>query len=200
MNIILGSASPRRKDLLSTITDDFIVKVPDINEEFLPGEGPVEFSERISRKKLDAVTRSIDAPDYPDLIISSDTIVTFESRILGKPIDRDDAFEILSYLSGRTHNVITGISIMYRKDETRENTDIITDHESTSVTFRKLTKNDIKLYMDKVHYMDKAGAYAIQEHGDMIIEKIEGSMTNVIGFPMRLFFKMCMRLDLIDIL
>ncbi len=116
-------------------------------------------------------------------------------KILGKPSDFDHAYYMLSKLSGRTHYVISAISLLYNnKNDIRQHN----DYEITQVTFKKLNESDITTYLSHIHYKDKAGAYAAQEYGIMIIEKTIGSITNVIGFPLRCFFRMIADMDIIQ--
>lgn len=111
-------------------------------------------------------------------IIGADTVIFFENSIIGKPSDMDDAFNILKRLSGQKHQVITGCAVICRKKNIRDLFSVVSD-----VYFKKLSDADIRAYLDKVYVLDKAGAYAIQEHGELIIEKYTGSLENIIGFP-----------------
>ena len=117
--------------------------------------------------------------------VTSDTVVTIDGKILGKPESFSSARDMLALLSGKEHRVITGMAVrLKRNDAIRE----FAAMESTSVFFQDLTDETINNYLKRVEYMDKAGSYAVQEHGDMIIKSVKGSLTNVIGFPLRLFF------------
>lgn len=193
MNIILGSSSPRREYLLQHIFNTFTVMHPKVEEIPHHFEKPLEFVKRTSFDKL----KNIYAQILPNLslIITCDTIVAIDNEILGKPADYDHAFKMLLKLSGRTHHVISAISLLYNnKNDYR----IHTDYEITSVTFKKLHKSDITEYLSHITYKDKAGAYAVQEFGHIIIEKIDGSLTNVIGFPLRCFFRMIVDMAIIQ--
>lgn len=191
MNIILGSSSPRRKDLLCNLFNNITIIYPEVEEIPKPNETPLQFVQRASLDKLHDITKKINY--NPSLIITCDTIVTIENEILGKPVDYDHAYNMLSKLSGKTHQVISAISLEWIDKNNHYNN---CDYEITHVTFQKLTDSDITRYLSKIHYMDKAGSYAAQEYGNIIIEKIEGSLTNVIGFPLRCFFRMIVEMDI----
>ena len=193
MNIILGSSSPRRKYLLQHLFNTFTVMHPNVDEIPHHFEKPLEFVKRVSYDKLQDIRAQI--LHNPSLIITCDTIVTIDNEILGKPVDYAHAFNMLSKLSGRTHQVISAISLLYNN---KDNYHEYNDYEITHVTFKKLHENDITAYLSHIAYMDKAGAYAAQEFGHMIIEKIDGSLTNVIGFPLRCFFRMIADMDIIQ--
>lgn len=196
MRVILGSSSPRRKGLLGTVIEDFEVIVPMADEVPLPGEDPEEFARRASREKMDSICAMHRGKANPQLIITSDTIVSIDGLILGKPANRDDAVQKIRLLNGRTHRVITGMTLHYLDSKKPMENRIATGCETTGVTFRRLSDGEIGEYLSKIDYMDKAGAYAAQEFGELIIEKTRGSITNVIGFPLRLFFTLVMELGL----
>jgi septum formation protein len=193
MNIILGSSSPRRKDLLKQIFDSFLIMHPKVDEIPHPFEKPLEFVKRASSDKLQDIQSRIF--HSPALMITCDTIVTIDNEILGKPADYDHAFHILSKLSGKTHQVISAISLLYKNKHYCHKH---YDYEITHVTFKPLNKSDIANYLSLINYKDKAGAYAAQEYGNMIIQNIDGSLTNVIGFPLRCFFRMAVDMDIIQ--
>ncbi len=194
MIIILGSSSPRRKELLKILFNDFTVIHPNVEEIPKPYEKPIEFVLRASYDKLKDIRTKI--AYNPSLIITCDTIVTIDNEILGKPADYNHACYMLWKLSGRTHQVISAIHVLFNnKNDYRE----YSDYEITNVTFKKLNDETITKYLTTIDYMDKAGAYAAQEYGHMIIEKIEGSLTNVIGFPLRCFYRMLVGMEIIKI-
>lgn len=205
MKIILGSSSPRRKKILGKIVKDFDICHPEVNEEPLHREEPLLFAKRISREKNDNIKTAL-SPDtpLPCLIITCDTIVTIDNMIIGKPSDYHDARDKLSRLSGRSHQVMSGLTlcVLSGKDSMSNNPNVsienCTNVETTNVVFRDLSDETISGYLDRVNCMDKAGAYAIQQHGDMIIERIEGSLSNVIGFPLRLFYRQCSELNITE--
>jgi septum formation protein len=184
MRIILGSSSPRRRELLGKITDSFEILSPDVDETPLPGEEPETFCLRAAKDKAEAIARKVSG-EY--LLISADTIVTIDGLILGKPRDHDDAFGMIERLQGRTHKVKTAITLFHaHKGGFSE----ATGAETTEVTFKSLSSEEIEQYLSSIHYLDKAGSYAAQEKGEMIIASLHGSMTNVIGFPVALFFRL----------
>jgi len=172
--IILASASPRRSELLKRIVDDFRVVPSGIDEEPLRERNPVGYAVRAAIAKAETVGGA-----YPHaLIIAADTLVCLENEIFGKPADKNEARDMLAKLSGRRHRVVTGIAI-YRKSANR----LLHDHETSWVTFKALEPEAIERYLDTADYLDKAGAYAIQESGDALVEKLEGDYDNVVGFP-----------------
>ena len=190
MIIILGSSSPRRRELLGNIIEHFEILVPLTEEAPRPHELPVEFTNRISREKMDSILSMDRGRGNPQLLITSDTIVSIEGQILGKPSNYEDALHKLTLLKGRTHRVITSITLLYLNSNSSMDNKILTGHEITEVTFKNLTLRDLEDYLKKIDYMDKAGAYAVQDYGSIIIQNIQGSFTNIIGFPLRLFFSM----------
>jgi septum formation protein len=173
MQVLLSSASPRRKELLSLLGIDFTVKIPNVPEIQHAGESPGEFCSRVSRDKALAF-----AQDHPDfLVIGADTVVVVCGKILGKPQNSDQASNYLTLLQNTVHEVFTGYTIALG---TRRKTRVI----RTRVRFRKMTAEEISWYIATGEPMDKAGAYALQGIGSMFIDKIQGSYTNVIGLPL----------------
>jgi len=196
MNIILGSSSPRRKEILEGFFKNLKIHMPHINEELKNDESPVHYAERISREKADSIFRHF-KNEKSFLIITCDTIVALDNMIFGKPDDLENAKNKLWQLSGRTHEVISSITLIVK------NTDYIeykTGTEKSFVTFKQLNESDIDNYLNKIDYTDKAGAYAVQEQSNMIIERINGSISNVKGFPLTLFYKMMADLNLLEII
>ncbi|HNX23526.1 MAG TPA: Maf family protein [Spirochaetota bacterium] len=185
MNIILGSGSPRRKSILEEIFGEVQIIFPSVDESLIKDESADVYAERISNLKMDAVVDGSGGREC--CVITSDTIVAIDGKILGKPESRDEAVSMLRLLSGKEHYVLTGIciTVLNGKETLR-----FYDCEKTSVRFKLLSDEVIRKYLDMVNYSDKAGSYAIQEHGDILVESVQGSMTNVIGFPLRLFFRM----------
>jgi septum formation protein len=186
VDVILGSGSPRRKIILEGIFESVKVISPSVDERLLNNEIADVYAERISKLKMDAVTSGLDNCSKC-CVITSDTIVAINGRILGKPESFEEAVSMLQLLSGKEHYVLTGICIVLKNGE---ETVRFYGCEKTSVKFKMLNDETVKKYLGMVHYSDKAGSYAIQEHGDLLVESINGSMTNVIGFPLRLFFQM----------
>ena len=196
MNIILGSGSLRRKSILEEIFDRLQIIKPSADESKFKNEIPSGYVERITNSKMDSIlelTKKIEN----SLVITSDTIVSIDGKILGKPVSRDEAFYMLKLLSGREHSVITGICIILKNSVEIKR---LYDYAKTSVKFKELNDKLIDFYLSCADYKDKAGSYAIQEHGELIIDQVHGSITNVIGFPLTLFFGMLNRIGCLDIL
>ena len=177
--IILASSSPRRKQLLAEAGYKFTCVHPDIDESAFTTEGisPCEYAERLALAKAKSV-----AEKFPDsLVIGADTVADFGGEIIGKPADAKEAEEITRRLFSRPHKVITAVAIVRISDGTE-----IVESDSTTVYPKKLTENQIAEHIKGGSWRGKAGAYAIQEGGDEFIERIEGSLTNVMGLPMEL--------------
>lgn len=173
--VILASASPRRAELLREIMPEFQV-IPGHAEEFQPEQfTPVESSMLNAWRKARVIAKR-----FPDaLVIGADTEVCLGLRVFGKPTDRRDAERMLAELAGRTHLVITGVCLLHlRRHQQRVFAEI------TRVTFQPLDTPEIADYLDTINPLDKAGAYAIQQNGNSIVEKIEGSFSNVVGLPL----------------
>ncbi len=186
MNIILGSGSPRRKTILEGIFGDVQIVLPSVDESLLENENATDYTCRITNLKMDAVLSGLNLSDK-SCVITSDTIVSIDGKILGKPASEDEAVSMLSLLSGKEHFVLTGLCVVLKygiKTNRHYNC------EKTSVKFKILSDEIIKKYLNLVNYSDKAGSYAIQDHGDLLVDEVNGSMTNVIGFPLSLFYKM----------
>ena len=171
MNLILASQSPRRRELLGLMGLDFIVRVADIDETMDPGLDPFDEVARVSRMKALAVSR-----EKGDVVIAADTIVVCEGKVLGKPRDEADAFRILSLLSGRDHEVMTGLTVL--RDE-----EVITHTEVTKIHFRELYPQEIRAYIATGEPMDKAGAYGIQGGAALFADEMVGDYYNVMGLP-----------------
>ncbi|GAB4317457.1 MAG: Maf-like protein [Bacteroidales bacterium] len=174
--IILASASPRRRDLLSAIIDDFEVKPLHVEEKFPANLKAEEIAMYLSRLKADSWRFSDN--NNREIVITADTIVWFEGRLLSKPADFNEAVEMLSELSGNMHRVYTGVTLRSSEKEH-------TFHVETRVWFRQLTQEEINWYVTRFEPYDKAGAYGGQEWiGHVAIEKIEGCFFNVVGLPL----------------
>jgi septum formation protein len=174
--IILASASPRRRELLAEMGVQFEVVTADVRELdsiSSPQLTPADLAWENARLKANAV-RAV-RPGF--WVLGADTVVALGDRIFGKPASTDQAKEFLRFLSGRTHEVITGCALVNPDGEE------VLFRVGSNVTFRSFTDATIELYLREVHVLDKAGAYALQEHGEWIIERVEGSRTNVIGLP-----------------
>jgi septum formation protein len=169
--VILASASPRRRELLTLVGIDHEVSPANIDESILPGESAREHAERLARGKAIAIAVS-DA-----VVLGSDTIVVVDGDILGKPRDRQHAAEMLRRLSGRTHTVMTGVAASW---EGR----LVSGLEEVDVTFRALSDDEIARYIDTGEPMDKAGAYGIQGFGATIVDRVDGDYFAVMGLAL----------------
>ena len=180
MHLILASASPRRRELLSLLGMPFTVRAADIDETMDPGKPPFDEVARVSRQKALAVSR-----DESDVVIAADTIVVCEGKVLGKPHSESQAADMLRLLSGRDHQVMTGCTILYQDRQE-------TFTEVTSLHFRPLSEKEILKYVRSGEPMDKAGAYGIQGGAALFCEKLEGDYYNVMGLPVcRLYETLC---------
>jgi septum formation protein len=205
--LVLASASPRRQELLRTAGIPFAVQAADIDESPRDGESPRECAERLAREKALAVFRTRPG----DWVLGADTIVVVDETILGKPVDGADAARLLGLLSGRTHRVITGVCLVgptagrqsagggevrviqpaNADDKLRtESQELTSASETTLVTMRELSKEEIWEYIDTGEPMDKAGAYAIQGMAARWIPGIDGDYSNVVGLPVTLVQQM----------
>jgi septum formation protein len=177
--LVLASASPRRQELLRNAGVEFSVQAANIPEELREGEAPQVFAERLAHEKAETVFQQ--RPN--DIILGADTIVIVEGEILGKPRDDADAERMLKLLSGRTHQVITGVCLIgSRFSDTRS--------ETSSVTMILLSDEDICAYVETREPFDKAGAYGIQGIASRWISRIEGDYFNVVGLPVSLVYRM----------
>ena len=173
--IYLASNSPRRKDMLKMLGVDFKTISVNLDEIFIDKESPVSTVKRLALEKLELAARKVN----DGILITADTIVVVDNLRIGKPKNKKDAEQILTSLSGRSHFVYTGFSI-YNLNRKKQ----VTDYSKTKVTFRDLTKAEIKEYIKSGSPMDKAGAYGIQDdYGSVFVEKISGCYYNVLGFP-----------------
>jgi len=186
VDIILGSGSPRRKIILEGIFGDIQIILPSVDESLMYDELADDYTARITNLKMDAVLSVLNHTGKC-FVITSDTIVSIDKHVLGKPESEDEAVSMLRMLSGREHSVITGLCLVLKNGSEVKR---FYGCEKTSVTFKMLSDDTIRKYINLVNYSDKAGSYAIQEHGELLVESISGSMTNIIGFPLRLFFQM----------
>ncbi len=168
--IILASKSPRRKELLSFITTDFIVKSADVDETLPQDITPSKAVEYLSKIKAEPLKNN------DDIVIGADTVVAINGKILGKPKDENDAFSMLKTLSGNVHSVFTGVTVI--KGEKSETFSV-----ETKVKMFDLTDDDINNYIATGEPFDKAGSYGIQGKGSLLVEKIDGDYFNVVGLP-----------------
>jgi len=184
--IILASKSPRRQELLHLMGIDFKVVLRDVDESYPAGLSPSEIAVHIAEKKANAFDELIDN----EIVITADTIVSLEGKILGKPDNEAHAFEILSELSGKRHEVITAVSLL-------KNHKLTSFYEVSEVFFKELSAEQITYYVSTYSPMDKAGAYGIQEWiGLVAVKKIKGSYSNIVGLPtQRLYEELCKLMD-----
>lgn len=189
MRLILASASPRRRELLEMLGVNNLEVIPALGEELPhPELSPAELVRELSRAKASEVAAAVDDPKA--LIIGADTVVSIDNTVLGKPKDAADAARMLRILSGRTHEVFTGVTVL-RGDET------YTAAERTAVRFRTLTESEIDAYVTTGEPLDKAGAYGAQGKASLFVEGIEGDFFNVMGLPVCLLGKILGKLGVV---
>ena len=179
MEIILASASPRRKELLELINVKFKIQASNIDEILDDRLNLEDKIEDLSYQKASSIADTVSG-DF--LVIGSDTVVEIDGEILGKPKDKADAKRMLQLLSGKDHQVITAICLIPTNDKNNS----VKTHEKTKVKFIQLTEEQIDKYIESGEPMDKAGAYAIQGLGVMFVKSISGCYTNVVGLPIPL--------------
>ncbi len=177
--LILASKSPRRAQLFRQVGLEFRVIVSDVPESIDDSVNPEKQAVAL------ALTKARDVADRVDrgLVVGADTIVVIDGKILGKPVNHDDAFKMLGLLSGKTHKVFTGFSIVDAFEKKW-----VTDFECTKVTFRHLSDAEIEDYILHNNCLDKAGAYGIQDRSALFVERINGCYYNVVGFPLQKFY------------
>jgi nucleoside triphosphate pyrophosphatase len=197
--LVLASASPRRQELLRNAGIGYTVHVTNISELPQPGESGRDCAERLAREKARAAVSH-----WPDaFVLGADTVVFVDGKILGKPRDAEDAARMLRMLSGRTHQVITGICLIaplqtgnnqlrtdFKDNRSEKSGSEETDSETTLVTMNTLTEENIASYIANGEPMDKAGAYAIQGIASRWIPRVEGDYFNVVGLPVSLVYRM----------
>lgn len=175
MNIILASASPRRAELLKQIGLSFTIQISNVQENFIEGLTVQDWVQKIACKKAEDVAANLES----GLVIGADTVVVKDNQILGKPKGIKDAVEMLNFLSGSSHQVMTGIALVNTM-----NNEKLTDIEITTVNFRQLSQQEIRAYVASGEPMDKAGSYGIQGLGALLVEGINGCYFNVVGLPL----------------
>nr|WP_300002052.1 Maf family protein [Tissierella sp.] len=173
--IILASSSPRRKEIFDRYNFDYKIIKQDIEEIVTEEDTPEQLVMSLSFRKAHSIAKS----NPKAIVIAADTVVVYRGKILSKPKDKEDAFRMLESLSGETHEVITGISIINEETNTK-----IVDWEKTKVKFRELNKATIETYISSGEPFDKAGSYGIQAIGALLVEKIDGCYLNVVGMPL----------------
>jgi septum formation protein len=180
--LLLASASPRRAEILRAVNWPFETLATHIDETLAQGEQATEAIERLALEKAEAAARQRPA----SLVLGADTVVLVDSEILGKPADARDARRMLRLLSGRWHDVLTGVALVRGADKTRR----VVAHERTQVRFGLMSDAEIDWYVKSGEPADKAGAYAVQGLAALFIEEIRGDYWNVVGLPVRLVYKL----------
>ncbi len=176
MKLILASASLRRLELLKRITEDFQVIVSGFDENSVPYLGDVEaYVKAISQGKAESISKL----HGDSIVIGCDTVVVLDNKILGKPSNENEAFQMLTLLSGKTHEVWSGITVICKDNSFVRSCAVV-----TKVKFSQLSKEEIIRYVNTGEPMDKAGAYGIQGYGGVFVERIEGCYYNVVGLPL----------------
>ena len=171
--IILGSGSPRRRELLAKIgITEFAVSIPEVEESYPESLSPAQIVCHLSAIKSRAIESGAE-----DIVITADTMVFLDDKRLGKPVDEEDALQMLTALQGRQHTVCTGVTV-------RCGDKVLTEAEETAVFFREATREELLSYIRSGEPMDKAGSYGIQGLGSLLVEKIDGDFFNVMGLPL----------------
>lgn len=189
MKIYLGSKSPRRKELLTQMEVSFELLLIDTPEIVKPNESPEDYSKRVTEEKLDAAWQYIlDYPCKPLPVLCADTEVVLDGNILGKPTDEEEALMMLRAYSGKTHEVITSVGLIYQDyKDIRQHT--------TKVTFDYMSDEHIRHYLASGNYKDKSGAYGIQSYIGQFISRIDGCFYSVMGLPLSIVREMLSRLQ-----
>lgn len=182
MKVILASKSPRRVEILEKIVKEFEVVQSNFDENTIDFKGDIEkYVKDLSRNKAIEVSKRL---NEPSIVIAADTVVFQDGKVLEKPKNEEDAFSMLSSLSGNTHKVYSGICLINTYDDT-----VVTDCDCTEVKFSELNPRQIRNYINSGEPMDKAGAYGIQGLGGAFVERIEGCYYNVMGLPLNKLYK-----------
>ena len=174
MKVILASASPRRKEILQNTKLNFDIQKSDIEEVILENESPEEMVVRLAYEKAYDVAQK----NKDKLVIGADTIVALDNEVLGKPKDKEEAYQMIKKLSNKTHKVITGISLINISHGM-----VVNDYVVSLVTFKDLSEDSIKDYINTNESLDKAGAYGIQGYGALLVDNIQGDYFNIVGLP-----------------
>lgn len=178
--LVLASQSPRRKELLAGLGLEFTIRTKPVQEDFPMDLAPERVAAFLSKKKADAFEGEIGPTE---IILTSDTVVILEGAILGKPLDAAEATSMLRNLSGKSHTVVTGVTLTSQSKQ-------VTASDMAKVVFKELSDDEISFYIDQFQPMDKAGAYGIQEWiGFIGVEKIDGSFFTVMGLPLHLVYR-----------
>lgn len=189
--LILASGSPRRAEILNSVGWEFIKQTADVDESVLPIETPENYVQRLAKKKAETVAATVDGNA---LILGADTTVVIDGEIIGKPDDLEDARRMLKKLSGKRHEVLTGVALVQRSEsavltgDSKFNTKVA--FERTAVKFAAMSDEEIDFLAEKGEPLDKAGAYAVQAQAALFIEGIEGDYWNVVGLPVHLVYNL----------
>lgn len=183
--LVLASSSPRRAELLKQIGLDFEIVVRSVDEAPLPGLSPPELVEYLAEIKAAAVARELS----DGIVIGADTIVVHQGQVLGKPLDGEEAFSMLSRLRDGAHEVFTGVALIDARDG-----EVLVEHEKTRVFFRDMEEEEIRRYIASGEPLDKAGAYGVQGLAAIFIKRLEGCYTNVVGLPLARLSQMLKKL------
>lgn len=186
MHLILGSQSPRRREILGYFSIPFLQVSPAFDEEAIPFTGdPIKYVKTLSKGKADSLYHQ-----FPNsILITADTVVYKDGRIFGKPANEQQAFEFIKELSGKWHHVYSAITVRKQQEE-------FSDVAETKVLFNQLTEQQIHTYYQKLPYADKAGGYMIQKAGGIIVNRIEGCYYNVMGFPINVLHQLLLKLGI----
>lgn len=186
--LILASGSPRRAEILGFVGWEFEKRVADVDETPIEGEPPEAYVERLAREKSLAV-----ASGTPDsLVLGADTTVVIDERIVGKPEDLEDAKQMIRDLSGRWHDVVTGVAVTRTAGGVSD--EVVSAIQTTGVKFREMTDQEVEFLVRFGEPMDKAGAYAVQAQAALFIEEIRGDYWNVVGLPISLVYELVKRI------
>ena len=177
--LILASGSPRRAEILTSVGWEFEKHTADVDESILPGEKPEDYVQRLAQEKAAAVAVKFENK----FVLGADTTVVAENQIIGKPTDLEDAGEMLKTISGKWHEVLTGVALIKGGQAS-------IDLQRTKVKFAELSDEEIEFLVEKGSPLDKAGAYAVQAQAALFIEKIDGDYWNVVGLPVSLVYEM----------
>ena len=177
--IILASGSPRRAEILTSVGWEFTKVVPDIDESERPGESPDVYVQRLAEEKASAIARRFPG----ETVLGADTTVVIDGTIIGKPLDMNDAKRMLRLLSGRRHEVLTGVAVA-------ADSDARVGLQRTAVKFAEMSPAEIEFLAERGDPLDKAGAYAVQAQAALFIEGIEGDYWNVVGLPISLVYRL----------
>lgn len=189
--IVLASKSPRRAEILRSVGWTFQAITAGVDESRLESEDAVSYVRRLAEAKADAVASRVTNSNLKDyLVLGADTVVVVAGEILGQPKDEEDARRMLSKLSGKWHEVLTGVALIRTDEPVRK----LIDHETTRVRFASLNEKEISTYVLTGEPMDKAGAYAVQGRAALFIEEIQGDYFNIVGLPVRLVYELAKKL------